>query len=784
MDHGVLTVHRALLLAWLVAGCYAPNLDDRKLLCGGDKGDCPSPLVCGCDGRCHVEPLDAVVEIRGGDGFACARRANGTVVCAGKNDRGELGDGTEVPRATPAPVSGLGAVTVLAVGTSHSCTVDRDGVVACWGANGGGQLGDGSLVYRPAPVTVSLPARAVDVAVGGRHSCALLEIGDILCWGDNSFGQLGRVGDGSAMPAAGPGLGAVIDIAAAGDRSCARTTTNDLWCWGANDDGELGVGDTQPSATPLRPIGLDGQVIAASLGLNHTCVVTSDDRALCWGDNDFAQLANGTNVDRHLPEPFFASETGQIAQVVAGGDHTCLLRVDGTAACVGNNNLSQLGDGTAEVRLFPVPVTGLTDAIGLGLGPNFSCAWHRDGTSSCWGANLRGQLGNGEVTIRNVPAAVPGLNPATAIAVGYHHTCAQTAAGLACWGRNDYGQLGDNTDYERHVPTVIPTFSEASSAAPGYLHSCAVRDRKAWCWGRNTGGQLGDGSTADRLLPTIVLASPSGQLTNVVQVVTGFTHSCALVDNAGTTSVYCWGRNDYAQLGADPMGSAGVLQTRAIEVAGLTGVTRIAAGTYFTCALRPESGGESTVLCWGYNGNGQLGNGTPSSYSATPVAVQSLGNATQIATGYMHTCAVTADHQVFCWGRNMGGELGQPAGVVPNSPIPIQIAGLTAMEVQAGLAVSCARLMDDSVSCWGTNAYGELGDGSLASRATPEPVANGLKAVELAAKYSHGCARAADGTVSCWGFNANGQLGDGTTSGAPVPIATPFSCPASSPATE
>ncbi|MGE0550011.1 MAG: RCC1 repeat-containing protein [Kofleriaceae bacterium] len=766
-----------ILVGWLVAGCYSPNLEDRSLLCGGDSGECPSPMVCGCDGRCHAEVIDKVVEIRGGNAFTCARRASGTVACAGKNDMGELGDGTGLGRSTPAPVLGLSSATILSVGATHSCALDRNGAVWCWGEGGSGRLGDGFAENRFAPVAVSLPVRAIDVAAGGRHSCALLETLEIWCWGNNSVGQLGNTSGSSAVPVIGPSLVGVIDIDAAGDRTCARTDANDLWCWGGNDDGELGVDGIEPSATPQIPIGLQGQVAAASLGRDHTCVLTIDGRALCWGDNDWAQVGDGTNEDRLVPTPVFAPETGQIAQLAAGVDHTCFLRADGTGYCVGNNNYSQLGDGTAETRLFPVPVTGLADAIGLGLGLNFSCAWHRDGTTSCWGANLRGQLGNGEVTVRNTPMAVPGMGPATEIAVGYHHSCARIGENLSCWGRNDYGQLGDNTDYERHAPMVVPSFVDATSLAPGYLHSCAVKAGRAWCWGRNSGGQVGDNSAIDRSLPRPVYVAWDTQLTNVVQVATGLHHSCALVDDAGATSVYCWGRNDFAQLGSEPSG--GLMQIIAVQVPGLDQVTQLTAGAYFTCALRAETGDDTSVRCWGINGSGQLGDGTITPYAATPVTVQSLTNAAQISAGYAHTCALTTTNEVVCWGRNFNGELARDPNVLSESAVPIEVEGVAALEVGGGLAMTCARLLDDSVSCWGANSSGELGDGTLFWRATPGPVANGLKAVELATKYSHTCARSADGAVWCWGLNANGQLGDGTTSGVVTPIVTPFSCPGS-----
>jgi alpha-tubulin suppressor-like RCC1 family protein len=370
------------------------------------------------------------------------------------------------------------------------------------------------------------------------------------------------------------------------------------------------------------------------------------------------------------------------------------------------------------------------------------------------------------------------MGPATGIGVGHHHTCAITGANLSCWGRNDYGQVGDNTDNERHGPTVVASFSGASSPAPGYLHTCAVRGGQAWCWGRNNGGQLGDTTVTDRLMPRPVYVSSTTQLTNVVQVVTGASHSCALADDAGTTSVHCWGRNDYGQLGSAPSGSLN--QTMAVQVMGLDRITQLAAGAYFTCALRSETTGDTSVRCWGYNNSGQLGNGTTGPSNGVPVTVQALTTATRISAGYNHTCAITTTNEVYCWGRNGAGELALDPAAMPHSAVPVKIQGVSAVEAGAGNDVTCARLVDNSVWCWGNNGSGQLGDGTFTSRMTPGPVANGFKAVELAAKYAHVCARASDGTVSCWGLNSHGQLGDGTTSGVVAPVDTPFSCPGSS----
>jgi len=261
--------------------------------------------------------------------------------------------------------------------------------------------------------------------------------------------------------------------------------------------------------------------------------------------------------------------TGSGSQIAAGGFHTCALRAGGTVQCWGNNQNGQLGNGTNTYSTMPVSVSGLSGVTAIAAGGFHTCALLSGGTVQCWGYNVFGQLGNGTTTDSTVPVSVTGITGATAISAGSAHTCALLSGGtVQCWGRNDYGQLGNGTNTDSTVPVSVSGLSGATAISAGDLHTCAaLSGGTVQCWGDNQYGELGNGTTS--------FSPPYGS--NVP-----------------------------------------------VSVSGLTGVTAISAGGGHTCAVL--SGG--TVQCWGYNREGELGNGTNStSYpydSSVPVSVSGL----------------------------------------------------------------------------------------------------------------------------------------------------------------
>ena len=242
--------------------------------------------------------------------------------------------------------------TKLSAGSSHTCSLDSVGGVSCWGANFFGQIGDGTTTSRLTPVPVSgLSSGVTAVSAGGRHSCALTTAGGVRCWGENSFGQLG---DG--------------------------TTTNRL--------------------TPVFVSGLSSGVAAIATNISHSCALTNAGAVLCWGDNDFGQLGDGTQFDRLTPGPVSGLSSG-VTAISVGNSHSCALTTTGAVRCWGLNSNGQIGDGTTITRLTSVPVSGLSSGVAaISAAGLHSCALTTAGGVRCWGFNGSGRLGDGTTTDR------------------------------------------------------------------------------------------------------------------------------------------------------------------------------------------------------------------------------------------------------------------------------------------------------------------------------------------------------------------------------------------------
>jgi alpha-tubulin suppressor-like RCC1 family protein len=650
------------------------------------------------------------------------------------------------------------AGSTVATGHSFTCATTASGGAQCWGSNVNGQLGDGTYVSRGTPADVaglSSGIAAVGAAPGGDHACALTGGGGVKCWGRNTYGQLG---DGTTTERVTPvdtiGLASGIGAVAVGGRhTCALTGSGGLKCWGSNSDGQLGDGTTTSQSTAVDVAGLTSGVAALSAGYSHTCALTTGGGVACWGRNTNGQLGDGTTTSRSTPADVTGLTSGVLA-VAAGSSHTCALIVGGGVKCWGANSNGQLGNGTTTGHSTPVDVTGLASGVSaVAAGSSHTCALILGGGVKCWGYNSSGQLGQGTTTQRTTPVDVTGLAHAvSAVSAGFDHTCVtSTDGGVQCWGSDADGQLGVGRSPQVRDPTdVVAIGGGASRLATGASHACVVTA---------AGSALCWGCNLVGRLGdgTTTSRSTPAAVSNLAGGVgglaAGYTHTCAVTSGGG---VKCWGYNYDGELGDGTT----TQRLTPVDVTGLpNGVAAAAAANHHTCALTTDGG----VKCWGANYLGQLGDGT-TTQRMTPVDVTGLTTGVaSIAAGFDHTCALTGD-TVKCWGDNHSGQLGD--GTTTDRSTPVDVVGLAGGVVAltaGGSGQTCALTAGGGVKCWGANHLGQLGDGTTTGRLTPVDVtglASGVAAV--AAGSYHTCALMEGAGVKCWGYNNAGQLGDGT----------------------
>lgn len=424
------------------------------------------------------------------------------------------------------------------------------------------------------------------------------------------------------------------------------------------------------------------------------------------------QQCTGTALKVCGEDERWAEETrycSEVAQVVAGGWHTCVRFEDGSVKCWGRNNFGQLGLGDDMPRGIEAPQLG---------------------------ANLHAiNLGSGRT--------------AKAIFAGGQHTCALLDDGsVKCWGNNEFDQLGqghtqnigDKVDQiGESLPVVdLGPGQTAEALALGWRHTCALlKGGRVKCWGLNWAGQLGQGKTSnvggDKLgtLPPIELGSGI-----VKSITSGDFHVCALFDDG---RVKCWGRNEDGQLGRGNTTNAGDSDLTGHRMGddldpidlgpGMT-ATAIAAGGNHTCALLNNG----DVKCWGRNWHGQLGqedterrgdNAGEMGYNLRRIELGPDMTAKKITAGVHHTCVILNDNTIKCWGRNDFGQLGLgsatdwgwlPLQMGKNLPRVLLGAEETAVEVAAGHYFTCALLNGSNAKCWGANESGQLGQGHIADR--------------------------------------------------------------------
>lgn len=347
-------------------------------------------------------------------------------------------------------------------------------------------------------------------------------------------------------------------------------------------------------------------LVSLATGSDHTCGVTADGDAFCWGHGHYGQLGDGELDAGHREAKPVPVEGGhRFVSIAAGTWHTCGIAEEGEAYCWGRGHAGQLGSGSVSPAAAPTPVSGGYRFSHLAAGGSRACGITEDGTALCWGFGGAGRLGTGSTASSATPVEVAGEHRFVSLAVGGSHSCGLTDEGaLYCWGFNGEGQLGTSEVGEGGTATPVPVTGEPAfrQVVAGEAHTCArTPDGAARCWGRNTEGQLGEGSTADRTAPVAV----AGERV-FTALGAGDHHSCGV---AADGVLYCWGLNELGQLGNGAWGAGGAEGAgELLPVPAFSGhpFSSVEGGGSHTCGVRPTG----APYCWGLNQHGQIGDGS------------------------------------------------------------------------------------------------------------------------------------------------------------------------------
>jgi alpha-tubulin suppressor-like RCC1 family protein len=410
-----------------------------------DGGSCPAAsstttLTVACESP-DAGPPDAAPVDGGGDAAPPDASGDSGAPDASGDTGTDAGGDTGAPDASPdagAPDGGDAGpawleASKIAAGESHACAITPVGDVDCWGD---APLGNNTTTPSYVPVSVVGLKSATAVAAGANHTCALTIAGGALCWGDNHYGQVGAgTSDASfVIPTPVSGLTSGVAAIAAGEHfTCALTGAGPLLCWGDDQFGQLGNGSTSGSLVPTAVVGGESGIATISAGPNDVCAVTTTGGLLCWGDNSWGVLGALGRPASYVPVAVPDAPSGVVA-VSTGRYRTCALTGGGSVYCWG------MDEGTTPQAIAGLPA----DVVAVGVSSLDTCALTSTGAVLCWSKT-------------SAPTVVPGLSSGvTAIAAAESYKCALlTSRAVTCWGENQSGQLGDGTTTSRTEPGFV-----------------------------------------------------------------------------------------------------------------------------------------------------------------------------------------------------------------------------------------------------------------------------------------------------------------------------------------
>ena len=768
------------------------------------------PQVASLTGALAGKTISALAA---GAAHSLALFTDGTVAGWGNNQMGQLGAGAPLDSyVAPVAASMTGVLSgktiiALAAGGDHSLALCSDGTLVSWGSNTNGQLGStavGSGQYTSLsnmPVAVDTGGvlsgkTVVALTAGLNHSLALCSDGTVTAWGSNVNGELGNSSTtDSSLPVAVDQTNVlagkqVISVAAGQTHNLALCSDGTIAAWGSNASGELGNDSTKPSSAPVAVIqtgALIGKtVVAISAGLNYSLALCADGTVAAWGKNDFGELGNNTNIQSHVPVAVkrVGGLNGKAVASISGGTRHVLAQCsDGTLAAWGGNDGSQLGDNNWAMLPSRVPVSVNTSALPVAaqtfvVAASGPCASHNLALLALPPLpHLLVKRPDGEALINggyveDFGIAAPGQSQARLFTITNGGTASMTVSSISIDGAN----AADFTIATAPVSTLAAgtstTFTVVFAASSPFQHDAtlhiATSDSDTGVFDVGMKGVIAGTGALNATYATgfEVPVSADSFTASGCTVKIALNHEPAtgtnlmVVRNTGHDFIH--GRFD------------NLAQGQVVMLPCNGSIYRFVANYY-------GGGGRDLVLqwaetrpeAWGLNASGQLGYGThPLDWNVDASGVLAGKVLIALSAGRSHSLALSLDGAVFAWGGNASGQLGNNAGTDSPAPVVVSmdgvLSGKTVIAIAAGASHSLALCVDGTLAAWGSNASGQLGNGTTVS--SPVPVAVDLSGVlankwvaGIAAGVAHSLVLCSDGTLVTWGDNSTGQLGCNST---------------------